>query len=1071
MATTRKPSGVSIARNGLDFDVSWKVMDNDHGGGQECRFRNNVMKADKYWYAEITTSDTNATAVLAASSYYPTAGKPILTSLTAQIRGKRAPTTTGAGNNATTTTYGWSDWTEKTFAILPPRAPIVSSELFGTYPTCKYSWSVETADDDHRPFTKIEWQSIRTSVSADEADPKKLYWGSISGNANDWRTSTSLSDSDYITIQEQSDDLSKRPYVRWVRFRALGPGGASDWRYTKHVYAKPYAAVIDKDTRKTFAQNGAGGTTKIRVEWTAARTHSHPIDEVQVKYCIDTPDEYLALPSSPDWEDAITIADSTGTDVAEFSIDSRLSLDTCLWVRVDTVHDSNISQSRVVLVQCGELSAPAFNGTISVNTTDNTASVSITRNSAVPDSRTALYFHYGNNKPFVCAVFGKNEYEKPAVHLPYISGTTDYSFSLMEFQGTIKDPVQTRTYTIGGTDYTYYRYVLDTNMESDVVDYGGDVPKAPTYVTAKYVTGATQSASKSNANPDTAEVLVDWYWAWAGATAAEVSWSQDPHAWDSVHEPDTYVVDRIRSSQIYISKLERGRRWYFRVRLIRETDDVTVYGPYCKTVSVNIAEQPQAPETGSAEPATVVAPEAMAAASKSLTRKNSEFTLRWQYVNTDGTYQRAAEVREVTLTWNSTLGQYTIAPIMYNNAPVIRGQVNGYTKYIKFTPADFRNPRWASGETHYLQVRVTSTAGLQSEWSNPVAITVADAITCTIDSVSFDTTGGHTHLTELPLTATITGAGEGGITSLVIERAYDYNIIRPDETDFHGCAGETIVSVSHRGEDAFSVGLDDLVGTLDDKAYYKLTARTEDDFGQYAMKTVFFRVMWDHQPAKPTATVTVSDGQALITPSCVNAAEGDFFDVYRLSADRPELIVANGQWGETYSDPYPTIGEHGGYRIVSRSQYGDYFDGNSRVTWLDVEAPYESRNTIIDFGRYRLELEYNMDLHSQWQKDFKKTTYLGGSIQGDWGPAVGRSGSVGTVVVPVLDPEQLKNIRRLAAYTGPCHIRTPDGSSFWADIQVTEDRNHGDGGLIAACSLSITRVDPQELDGELVEED
>jgi hypothetical protein len=56
-------------------------------------------------------------------------------------------------------------------------------------------------------------------------------------------------------------------------------------------------------------------------------------------------------------------------------------------------------------------------------------------------------------------------------------------------------------------------------------------------------------------------------------------------------------------------------------------------------------------------------------------------------------------------------------------------------------------------------------------------------------------------------------------------------------------------------------------------------------------------------------------------------------------------------------------------------------------------------------------------------------------------------------------------MRRLATHTGICHVRTKDGSSYAADVQVSESYSMSDGHKLASFSLSITRVDPEELDG------
>ena len=67
-------------------------------------------------------------------------------------------------------------------------------------------------------------------------------------------------------------------------------------------------------------------------------------------------------------------------------------------------------------------------------------------------------------------------------------------------------------------------------------------------------------------------------------------------------------------------------------------------------------------------------------------------------------------------------------------------------------------------------------------------------------------------------------------------------------------------------------------------------------------------------------------------------------------------------------------------------------------------------------------------------------------------------------------PEKIQIFRQLAVYPGICHVRTPEGSSFAADVQVSESVGYEDGAQTASFSLSITRVDAEELDGLTFEE-
>ena len=387
---------------------------------------------------------------------------------------------------------------------------------------------------------------------------------------------------------------------------------------------------------------------------------------------------------------------------------------------------------------------------------------------------------------------------------------------------------------------------------------------------------------------------------------------------------------------------------------------------------------------------------------------------------------------------------------------------------------------WTSGETHSLVVRVVSESGRQSAgWSDPVSVTVAEPITAEITQISLVeqtlTEDGVQRtvmsLTEMPLTVTVEGADLGGTTRVVIERAETYHLTRPDETDYNGFEGETIAIYTQTGEDQISIGLDDLIGHLDDGAAYRLIATVQDGLGQSAEVVQAFEVHWTHQALMPDAFVYVRQSEAVAVLNPI-APEGalttDVCDIYRLSVDKPELIYPDAVFGETYVDPYPTIGEHGGHRFVFRTANGDYITANDELAWVDMtesegDTLYSDAN-IIDFGAGRVVIEYNADLSNSWCKDFTETKYLGGSVQGDWNPAVSRTGSISAVAVTD-DIETIEAMRRLAVYPGICHVRTKDGSSYAADVQVSESHKQGNGHRIVEFSLSITRVDAEVYDG------
>ena len=250
-----------------------------------------------------------------------------------------------------------------------------------------------------------------------------------------------------------------------------------------------------------------------------------------------------------------------------------------------------------------------------------------------------------------------------------------------------------------------------------------------------------------------------------------------------------------------------------------------------------------------------------------------------------------------------------------------------------------------------------------------------------------------------------------------------------------------------------------------------------DGLGQTAETVIPFEVRWAHQALIPDATV-YTDQVSMISRLTPIAPEGwvsgDTCDIYRLSVDRPELIYKGAEFGQTYIDPYPTVGPFGGHRFVYVTSDGDYITEDNRFAWIDTTDDDEDfldlQVTIIDFGGDQVVLEYDMEVSSQWEKDFIQTTYLGGSIQGDWNPAVKRSGSVSARSLVIDDERTIEKMRRLAAYAGICHVRTADGSSYAADVQVSEKQTYQTSGKIAEFDMSITRVDPEAYDAVALSE-
>jgi hypothetical protein len=336
-----------------------------------------------------------------------------------------------------------------------------------------------------------------------------------------------------------------------------------------------------------------------------------------------------------------------------------------------------------------------------------------------------------------------------------------------------------------------------------------------------------------------------------------------------------------------------------------------------------------------------------------------------------------------------------------------------------------------------------------------------------VNSIAGSISAGFTNgvLTSMPITLNVTGAGTGGTTALLIKRVGSYKMHRPDDSDMDGFDGETIFSLSYKGEKSISIDPDDLVGSLDDGATYRLIAKVTNESGQSAEDELDFSVAWSHQASIPGASVSVSGLVATITPTApASYVSGDVMDIYWLSIDKPELIVQGGSFSKSYRDPYPAAA--GGYRVVHRTKDGDYITVTNMPAWRDVTTTLDFDGTIIDFDGEQVRLPYNIALNHQWQKEFTETKYLNGHIQGDWNSGTSRTATV-TANISTGDRDTLALMRALSVYEGACHVRTSDGSSFTADVEVSEGRQSN--SKIVEFSLTITRIDSQGFDGEEVE--
>lgn len=959
MSKSKKPSGLSVTRNGNTYKLAWKIGDSDYGNGQNLRYRINDGNWVKPAIGKTTTSYSFSNAN-AKKIYF-------------EVQGNRKK----YKKKGKTVNPGWSDWAGYTWTAAKPKINSLDYEN-ETANSGTFSWDVNNKTDD-------------TAV----LDTVKSYTTIVRGTSapTNWGAATTRSATGEVTITENTTAIAEGNFVRWFKIEATGNAGITV-KTASHAYGAPSAAQLRSAVAVT-----KGSYTQITASWNDFPSSRFPIDKVVLQYTIASPtDVDMSAPSSG-WSDAIELSKTNSSDKIVVNVDDAIDADECLWVRIMLDHDGNASYSNALLAQTGKLTAPTINAT--PDTTTGDVAISITEGTSVTVANTAIFFRPEDNpsNDKIVAIFPHGT-TSGTINVPEIIGASTTCFGAYAFVGT----------------YDSESLIVESKMISDTVTDSDIVAVPPANVTI--IEG-----------PREGTVRVGWEWSWSEALSAEISWSEYPEAWESTNEPSSYTVENKQATSWVVADLEVGKTWYFRVRLIGEDGDNTVEGPWSQTIAYNLSSVPDRPAL---------------TLNKSVINEGGSVVARWAYSASGDTEQDYAEICLVTFDENNE-------PVY---GDVIASSSEGQSAVIE--------QDWATGTTYYLSVRVTTTAGLQSAWSEVVSVYVAEPVSIAVTQVSIS----NETLTALPITATITGAGATGTTVLSIVRAEDYHLYRPDDKDYDGYEGETIATFSQTGEALITITVDDLVGRLDDGAKYMLIATVIDDYDQTASEEVPFTVNWTHKAVVPAAEVQVDKYLriAKITPiATTGISNTDTCDIYRITADQPELVYKGATFGTTYVDPYPAFGDFCGHRLVTVTANGDYAS-DIGLAWYDTDSDdgdlLEEQQMIIDVDGEQIELPYNLELSNKWNKDFKRTSYLGGSVQGDWNPAVTRDLSADTVLIRGRDLDRQLAMRDLAGFAGVAHVRTPDGSSLTCDIQISESQSYETKKV--TYSMTIQAVDPQE---------
>ena len=1109
MAKVNPCSGLAIAREGNKFTFSWKNGDSNYDSLQL-----------QWWYYRADNHARSSTGTNNFSASHTSITKTLnvgIWDIRFRIRGKKGGS--------------WSAWVQKNYTMQPPIAPSMSSELTSNANESKYTYSIPVSDTDPYHFSYSEYQTVLVE-DCNTNDGNAVNWNYAEGGT---AGSTFEAVRQESGISKQSYSYSRWYRARSIGWGGVSAWSYTRHVYATPNRASNISAVYEKLSGIGYSvlvnwdspNSVARPIDSVTVNYSEAEPLCTVTTEGDiVKMSISCP------PSGASWTGLASVTGVGGKRSLSFSVANDIPEDHCVFARVDNKHDNNTTASDPVFVKgaFGKIKTPSI-ASITPGESENIYTITVNRNTAINNAFIAVYLRT-SSQPNLNAIIGIIPANSSSTNciIPPVESGDELSFGVRAFVANYSPATPAET---GPTYYSITDISGIGKMQSDINWDGGAVPLPPSNVSVTKVNDSVVQVGWGWSWKDANQAELSWAdhedaWESTDAPQTFIVNSTNAGRWNIAGlDVGTWYI-RIRLLRTVDDSITYGT--YCDTRTIKlssspdtpalllsdgvipEDGDVTCYWAY---VSTDGTAQMQA-EICEAffDYVAIENPTGNPLEQGWYELVNEKYIRTFDItVDPNKIYYRTGS----NITYSSPIASTNTSQHISLHAADY-GWASGETHHlsVRVTAASGeRSEDWSAP----VPVTIAEKISVSITEHNLTEVTVESE-----DDEGEPVTRTVLSLTSLPLTIKAVGAGIGGSTTYIVERSTTYHMDRPDGSEYDGFEGETIVIKNQNGEDSCTITQEELLGVFDDGASYRIIAIARDSYGQSAETSILFtgsysqvtepigspvengyyelinneyilsedtevdsektyylpknvdsfEVHWSHQAIMPSATVELDHEKnvTFITPLKPNGwVEGDVIDIYRLSADPPEQIFSGGDLGTTFVDPYPTLGNFGGHRVVYRTLNGDYITEDNIPAWVDYKAEDNSSykhdlfGIVIDFDGEQLILPYNVTVSNSWQKDFTVTKYLGGSIQGDWNPGIDKSASANTVIPVEVEPDKISALRRLAVYPGICHVRTPDGSSYAANINVKDDREEKWTTRVSKVSLDITRLDTEGFDG------
>lgn len=526
------------------------------------------------------------------------------------------------------------------------------------------------------------------------------------------------------------------------------------------------------------------------------------------------------------------------------------------------------------------------------------------------------------------------------------------------------------------------------------------------------------------------------------ATSYTVEYTTKKEYFDSSNSVSSMTVE---SSTAYISGIESGNAWYFRVKASNDAGD----SGWSDIVSAIVGTKPEPPTTWSLSTIAIV---------------GEDIILYWTHNSEDGSKQKEAQI------YLNVSGEGQFITVTSTIAEDEDEPVYSYTISSK---------DYTDGGEILWRVKTKGVADDYSDWSTQRTIKLYAPPT-----VSLKTSITDGAVTSLPLSLTAT-TGPSNQTPLsyyiAVESNDSYETVNNTGSTTQVIAGTDIYSqtvISSDSTFAHNISAGDI--TMSVGHSYTLKVLVAMDSGLAATAEISFDVNWEVKSYICDASVTVDKStlSAYIAPFCLgendDLVSNVTLAVYRREADGTFTEIGSNLANNmvtTVTDPHPSL-DYARYRIVATDiSTGaiDYSDLPGQpinepsivIQWAEKWTAFDyAENSAPDVSPWTgsmVRLPYNVDVTEESNPDVSLIEYIGRKNPVSYyGTQRGESGTWSTEI-DKRDAETIYALRRLKAWSGNVYVREPSGIGYWANINVSMSRKHL--VLTIPVSLKVTRVE------------